>query len=462
MPLQFIDQSPSGITSSDRRLIRSHVMRGKNTGKQRQSSKKHGNVAELRRMINASKPAYTIQRPIYWGDLCITSFPKELDSESTALMHRWFFDISDALFPPQFCTKFDIIRSIWVNHILADEAYFHSTLAISASYVDFFQRKPTVSSKTLHHISEAYSLVNIKLSGPDSVSDDAIAAVVSLAIYQQIHHEPATGLVHLHGLYRMIQLRGGISRFLEENRALALKPLRLDVELAMQNGTGTLFHRSEVPVHPILCGPDAGSRRYPVGVLWVPLMLDMFTFSTLLNEVETKQRLRLDPLDYTETILSLLYRLVEVSPLRHVPTKPARLYGDVTYLAMLGFMATLLPEYTRDGPSCPLISDRLGSAMKDLSIRPVEPSDTDPPFLLWILFISGISVLDLKDCHWLLSLIRDTCESLELDDWGSIQRQLSHFPWIFALHEVPAYRLWKMVQLGSRDISLEISSLGSS
>lgn len=83
-----------------------------------------------------------------------------------------------------------------------------------------------MSSKTLHHISEAYALVNIKLSGPDSVSDDAIAAVVSLAIYQQIHHEPATGLVHFHGLYRMIQLRGGISRFLEENRALALKPLR--------------------------------------------------------------------------------------------------------------------------------------------------------------------------------------------------------------------------------------------
>lgn len=33
-----------------------------------------------------------------------------------------FFDISDALFPPQFCSKFDMIKSIWVNYILADEA----------------------------------------------------------------------------------------------------------------------------------------------------------------------------------------------------------------------------------------------------------------------------------------------------------------------------------------------------
>lgn len=138
-----------------------------------------------------------------------------------------------------------LLKSIWVNCILADgacewqycqpvhaaplatrNADFHSTLAISASYVDFFRRKPGISSKILHHISQAYVLVNIKLLGPLSVSDSAIAALVSLAIYQQVHHQPATGLVHLHGLYRMIQLRGGIARLMQENRALALKLLR--------------------------------------------------------------------------------------------------------------------------------------------------------------------------------------------------------------------------------------------
>jgi hypothetical protein len=137
-----------------------------------------------------------------------------------------FFDISDTLFPPQFCTKFDIVKSLWVNYVLADEAYFHCTLAISASYVDFYERKPGVSLQSLHHISRAYALVNLKLSGRESVSDRAIAAVVSLAIYQQIHHLHSTGLIHLNGLYRMIQLRGGIARLMQENRALALKPMR--------------------------------------------------------------------------------------------------------------------------------------------------------------------------------------------------------------------------------------------
>ncbi|KAL4903383.1 hypothetical protein BDW74DRAFT_179800 [Aspergillus multicolor] len=127
MELQFIQDNPNGIGSSDRHLIRSHVMQGKNA--------------------------------LLFSDLCLTTFPQELDSKSKSLMHRWFFDISDVLFPPQFCAKFDIVKSVWVNCILADEAYFHCTLAISAPYVDFYRRKPGVSTKNLHYISQAYALV---------------------------------------------------------------------------------------------------------------------------------------------------------------------------------------------------------------------------------------------------------------------------------------------------------------
>ena len=152
MTLQFIDQGAIGIgpSESDRRIIRSHVMRGKNAGRPRPSRRKQTTT------IIHVKPALTSPsipgsansepgRPLLWNDLCLTSFPQQLDSESTKLMHRCmyavlpfnpsttsfvsayillagFFDISDALFPPQFCSKFDMIKSIWVNSVLADEA----------------------------------------------------------------------------------------------------------------------------------------------------------------------------------------------------------------------------------------------------------------------------------------------------------------------------------------------------
>ncbi|KAJ5172864.1 hypothetical protein N7492_005457 [Penicillium capsulatum] len=457
MALQFIPQNPGGIGGPERRIIRSHVMRGKNVGKQRQSIKRK-KLTELTHISNARVGGYVLPRQVLWGDLCFTSFPQQLDSESTGLMHRWFFDISDALFPPQFCAKYDIIKSIWVNCILADEAYFHSTLAISASYVDFCRRKPLVSSKTLHHISQAYALVNTKLSGPFSVSDSAIAAVISLAIYQQIHHQPATGLVHLHGLYHMIQLRGGIGRLMQENRALALKSLRLDIELAMQNGTPPIFDEHTIPIRAVLCLTTFSSgNNEPIGKSPEVslLMLGIFRFAALLNEVAGRGGPKLDPLDYTETILSFLYSLVEASPLMKTSTPPGGHHADAMHLAMLAFMTTLLPEYTRDGPTYSILSVRLSIAAQHSHLTASGSCGSDTLLLLWILFIAGISVLNLADHHWLSQLIFDVCGRLNLHSWDSIQRQLAYFPWIFALHETPGRYLWEDI-VRSEGISYSI------
>ena len=219
----------------------------------------------------------------------------------------------------------------------------------------------------------------------------------------------------------------------------------------MQNGTETLFRGDEVPVKPILCAISSGQS--PKAAPWIPLMLDLFSFSRLLNETERGNRPKLNPLDYIETLLSLLYRLVEVSPLRQRSNKSGGLYGDVIYLAMLAFMTTLLPEYTRDVSSIPLLSDRLGSALQDVCVIASDFSNADAPLLLWILLISGISVLNPKENRWLSSLVTDTCERLELDSWADIQQQQSQFPWISALHDAPARQLKEDVRLGSRESS---------
>ena len=150
LTLQFINQGAvgTGPSESDRRIIRSHVMRGKNAGRPRPSTRKPLTVVHAKSLLTSShilgsacsKPT----RQLLWNDLCLTSFPQQLDSESIKLLHRCtydflfpiyrvirsssyllllgFFDISDALFPPQFCSKFDMIKSIWVNFVLADEA----------------------------------------------------------------------------------------------------------------------------------------------------------------------------------------------------------------------------------------------------------------------------------------------------------------------------------------------------
>ncbi|EAL91625.1 uncharacterized protein AFUA_5G09770 [Aspergillus fumigatus Af293] len=64
-------------------------MRGKNTGKQRRSIKKQQTVAELKHLFDAPGRGSVMPRQVLWGDLCLTAFPHELNSESTAPMHRY-------------------------------------------------------------------------------------------------------------------------------------------------------------------------------------------------------------------------------------------------------------------------------------------------------------------------------------------------------------------------------------
>ncbi|KAK2591971.1 hypothetical protein QQS21_010343 [Conoideocrella luteorostrata] len=473
MVLQFINQTATEIGKSERRIIRSHVMMGKNAGRPRRSTKKQFHTKSHLKPSLVPASGCLMPSKLLWNDLCLTSFPQKLDSESTKLMHRCtiqssrsamrfillnlsellgFFDISDVLFPPQFCSKFDIVKSIWVNCVLADEAYFHSTLAISASYVNFFERKPGISCKTLHHISKAYELVNLKLSGPDSVSHSAIAAVASLAIYQQIHHQHSTGLVHLNGLYRMIQLQGGISSLMKNNRALALKPLRLDVEFAMRSGSPTLFHSHIALTSPVLRNFRAGKARsngIPFKNL-PPIMLDVIDFSSLLNDKGREGQVKLSPLDYLESLLSLQYRLLAEAPLSQQPLDlSGDFYCHVAYLAMMAFMTTLLPEYRRDDSAYSLLASRLETAIHYFDIRLAGSSDSDFSLVLWVLFIGGISVLKYKDRQRVSHLIVATSKRLNLVGWSEICLRLCEFPWIHGLHGDLGRRLWEDAQHGS-------------
>lgn len=101
MTLQFIDQGAIGIgpSGSDRRIIRSHVMRGKNAGRPRQSTRKQTTNFHVKRVLTVPRilgSGYSIPglgRKLLWNDLCLTSFPQQLDSESTKLMHRCQYNV---------------------------------------------------------------------------------------------------------------------------------------------------------------------------------------------------------------------------------------------------------------------------------------------------------------------------------------------------------------------------------
>jgi hypothetical protein len=96
-------------------------------------------------------------------------------------------------------------------------------VALSISALNNLVRKQEDPKEAMRHISQAIRLVNEKLSGKDAISNTTIAVVVMMAQYEHLQGQYRQGLVHLDGLQRIVELRGGISELKKDKPNLAQK-----------------------------------------------------------------------------------------------------------------------------------------------------------------------------------------------------------------------------------------------
>jgi hypothetical protein len=91
-------------------------------------------------------------------------------------------------------------------------------MTIMDTFSDFFQGRETASPKAMYHLSQAVSLVNQTLDTPDALSLSNLT-VVNLLILEGIlrgGRSSASAAIHLGGMRRMLELRGGLSMIEEE------------------------------------------------------------------------------------------------------------------------------------------------------------------------------------------------------------------------------------------------------
>jgi hypothetical protein len=68
-------------------------------------------------------------------------------------------------------------------------------------------------------------LINERLSGNEALSDPTIAAIVGLIRHERLQDQHRTAMIHFTGLRRVIKLRGGVARLMN-NPHLASKIFR--------------------------------------------------------------------------------------------------------------------------------------------------------------------------------------------------------------------------------------------
>ncbi|KAL2160784.1 hypothetical protein VTH06DRAFT_981 [Thermothelomyces fergusii] len=139
-------------------------------------------------------------------------------------------------------------RAKWVEPIFSDEAYFHGavavflsgkTCALPAPY--HYRTAQDLSSTRTRHLCRALRLVNDRLSREDAASNENLTAVLILGLYERQQGDYHRGRVHLLGLERMVQLRGGLAALTRTTGGLARKIFRSDIECSLHLGTPTRF-----------------------------------------------------------------------------------------------------------------------------------------------------------------------------------------------------------------------------
>lgn len=84
---------------------------------------------------------------------------------------------------------------------------------------EMFPSNNRSSLKSLHYHSLTLSHARKRLQGADALSDGTIAMVLSLTKQELLRGDLVGARVHMDGVRRMIELRGGVSKF-EENMPL--------------------------------------------------------------------------------------------------------------------------------------------------------------------------------------------------------------------------------------------------
>ncbi|EEU33521.1 uncharacterized protein NECHADRAFT_89397 [Fusarium vanettenii 77-13-4] len=464
---QFINTG--SVNPVSRRLIRSHVMRGKNVGKKR-LPRRQQQVAPISRSKITQTQSNIAFPPIHYsqssmhelntGELFsprvlfnigdelgrITS-PYHVSDQDRKDISSFLLRFSEMVYPPQFSLGSRASKAIFIEYLFVDDAYFHSFLAMSAACFNCITNGESTTRAEMHHHCSALRLLNAKLAGQDALSEISIASVISMCLHSYLRQDVKKMMVHLKGLIKIIDLRGGIGS-LVACPALMDKVRRIDVDVAMQIGIPLQLEFtpmfSEPTIAPLflsdfdLPGPFRRTLQETNKQLYF-IARDIARLAHFMSATATTPDLR--PGFLQETVMSLFYRLLGVDTVagQYMVDPVAR--GTHIVLASFMTLALLRFDHQRRKQYC-FVSRQCASRLNCSSFVEAMVDHVEAHF--WMLMASGSTILEDDDHGWLIPQLKETVGKLGISVWSQAMTILKRYPWISGLQDEPAHPLWMM------------------
>ncbi|KAK2000974.1 hypothetical protein LX36DRAFT_708918 [Colletotrichum falcatum] len=384
MEFRFVNHGPGG--ADDRKTIRSHVMKGRNSGKTHVSRGRAGRKREARDEP-APPPRDTVAtfRRMVGNGLSTCSPGAELSPHDRLLFH---------------------------------------------------QRK------------QPCNIARRGLSGPQGTSDQTIALVCMLVCQESIRGDLEKYKTHLLGLARMVELRGGIHALKEKDDVIH-KTCRADIQYALHAGTPPLYSYDSVPqrVAQRVSQYEACSQR-PLPAAFSAAELSTRQAVRGLDDISILlagcgPEWKLTAHEYSATILSVGYRMLRV---RGHGSRGLDATQDACVLGALCFYSSLLLQLGRRRHLVYAeLSRRLKASLDGLLDGCRRPRSRST--VVWLLVMGAVSVFEEKDDVWLLPALARVSGLAGLGNWGEVCRVLEEYPWIASIHNGPGERVWNRVGL---------------
>ncbi|KAI0973203.1 hypothetical protein F4678DRAFT_20777 [Xylaria arbuscula] len=465
MSVQFIDNA--SIDKNTRKLIRSHVAKGKNLGRTIHRPSRHPRkpkvtaseqtASEVRPEVDNIKESevpLSIQRQLQ-EDLS-TSLP----FNTSLTCRRLFFHFATFMrlepYTPELRKTVTYINGprLFLQYAFLDEAFFHCTVAMSVAASIPFPATRQETAEAFSHLSRGLHLVNQRLAGDreSALSDTTLAVVVLMAQHERLlgyHHH---ALVHFDGLHKIVALRGGISRVVSECPGVAQKALRADFDFALHLGSSTRFSVKCIPGKAALDwlrakyratrseSPYAQTLAIPANEEIRTVFEDMCVLAWLVND-SAVHGVTVNDYDFHNILLLIGYRLLNVQPLN----TPIEARDTLELLLHLGLVALMTKFFFTMGlkpPDVHLLYRYIVSA----ALEQQYASRDEQEHLLWLLFTGKSTLLiNVDDDIWLVPEISKVAAQLGLSTWDQVSRILQKFPWVRTFSNDTAQTLWNQV-----------------
>lgn len=436
-----------------RKLIRSHVMLGKNLGKimRRRPGKQKQHVDAGQRLGNIP--------PKVGSDLSTIRLADAVEPYKIDVILRFSSIAKQALYPLHSCILFEKKEETWIEPLAFDPAYLNAMIFTTLDYFETLRHcdQSTVSQRTLPHFLRTIQLLRRRLlqESDKALTTPTIATILALAAHAHFVGDFKSAEYHLGGLRKIVNLKGGVTTF-NDNAKLLVEILRCDVGMSLNSGSRPFFFDNSSSREPFLPFPDlklllksmlssstAEVNHNPEILLYdvdqdlAAAWIVMAEFCQVINRTAESQH-RIATETFLLTMASVIYRLLDMTKFKANSTEEA------IRLGLLAFSSSVFLQWKQLGLSYNYLATTYRERLAESRCQNVPPK-----LLLWLLVVGAVSVFGCEDEKWLRPRLRANIDSIGgLKSWTDVQDVLKSFMWIGLVLDEPGIEVFDSAMTG--------------